>query len=103
LIHYFFVDFNNEGQYYRVGVDTAETKEVVEKYLQGFSQDVRYQRSQAERTRKDNGTRKTPVGVICHCRHCLDKINTFTKRKLNAQADSRHTTFQWDMAYEQAC
>lgn len=88
------MDFNDKGYYYCIGVDSAENKEVVEEYLQRFSQDVRYHKSQEERTRKDKGNRKTPVGVICYCKYCYNKTNTFTKSKSTIQADSRHLNYQ---------
>ena len=92
MIYYFVVDFNNEGHYYRVGIETNDSKEVVEKYLQRFSHDVRFQKEQSDRTRKDKGQRKTPVGVICFCKYQLDKYNTFTKGIIRAGIDTRHTS-----------
>lgn len=96
------MDFNDAGHYYRIGVDTAESKEVVEAYLQRFSQDVRYHKSQEKRTRKDKGNRKTSVGVICYCKYCYDKINTFNKSTSTIQADSRHLNCQ-EVLDGQAC
>jgi len=91
LIYYFLVDFNNKGHYYKFGIETDESKEVVEKYLQGFSHDVRFLKEQKERTRKDRGDRLCPVGVICFCKYQYDKYNTFLKNVTKSNIDNRHT------------
>lgn len=92
-VHYFFVDFNDEGNVYRVGIE-CEKKIVAERYLQQYSKDVRYHKSD-EIGKRDIGNRKVSIGTIRYCKYIGDKLSTFyvRERVKRTPPDSRHTVF----------
>ena len=92
-VHFFFVDMNDSGFMYRIGVE-CEEKIVAERYLQEYSNDVRYHKSK-EKGNRDKGNKKIPIGTIRYCKYIGDKISTFlTKsRFVNAKADSRQVVY----------
>lgn len=79
----------SSGEVFTIGIETEEARDVVERYLHQFSNDVRYCKTSERKHRKEKGKRKTPVGVICSCVHRLDKINTFSLMRLKG-FDIRH-------------
>lgn len=68
------VDFNDEGDFYRLTIET-ENKHRLFEYLTSLSNDVRYIEDKEERGRKDTGCRVLPDGsTILRCQWFGSKI-----------------------------
>lgn len=67
-VHYFTINYANEGEKYLLGID-AQSQEEVQKYLSQYSIDVIYVRSKEARGKRDNGVRKCEIGTIVYCKH----------------------------------
>lgn len=98
MIQEFLVDYN--GEYYVVAVETNNSLEEVQSFLEEYSNDVRFWNTVETRRRNDKGNRKVSCGIICNCRYFGSKIghNTkFTERKLGriqrTPLDRRHILF----------
>lgn len=89
MIYFFFVDFNDCGDYYRVGIE-AVNKEVAEGYLQTYSKDVRFHKENKKRTKRDMGNRRIPNGTIVYCKFATSKISTFSSKIKKCSPDPRH-------------
>ena len=89
MVHYFLVDFNNDGAYYRVGLLTMLGKKDVESYWQGYSRDVRFLCTKEEPNVHSRGVRETPVGIICSCKFFCQKYEPFRQTRIFADVDSR--------------
>lgn len=82
--------------------DTRQTRDLVTRYLQSVSRDVRYLGSD-KRLKKPNKTCRTVVFSgeelkIVACSWCRDKISTFVKSK-DYHSDSRSTVSESDDSY----
>jgi hypothetical protein len=76
--HVLLVDFNDEGQMYRVTIEG--NKVAILEYFYGLSSDVRFVKTTTKH-RNDKGCRKIPCGTIVACTWECDKMSTFNNYK----------------------
>ena len=89
MVHYFLVDLNDGGAYYRIGIVSDFEKEDVETFWQQYSKDVRFLCTKAEPSARSKGVREIPVGVICSCKFFCNKYEPFRQYRIFAEVDSR--------------
>ena len=77
MLRIFDIDQNNEGQLYRITIESECTVDEIKRYFLQYSNDVRYVKAKASKSKTDIGSRKTPVGIIVGCTHSKNKIDTW--------------------------
>lgn len=93
MVHFFLVDLNNDGAYYRIGVVSSKEKEEVEEFWHGYSNDVRFLCTKDFPNARQRGVRVIPVGVICSCKFFCNKYEPFRQIRIFADVDSRMEVF----------
>lgn len=91
IVHYFLVDYNNDGYMYRFAIE-GELEEV-KNFLYSRSNHVVYIKSELEPHRKERGGRKIGNFIIRSCRFMFDKISTFNHARIKSM-DERHTILE---------
>lgn len=77
-VHVLLVDFNDEGQLFRVTIEG--NKEEILSYFYDLSNDVRFVKT-ANKHRNDKGCRVLPCGIVRACTWECNKYDTFSNYK----------------------
>lgn len=91
MIHYIYVDLNNDGELYSVGIQTSVSKDVVLEHFYKTSQEVIYVRTKDEDKKLTGIERKLPFGgYIVSCKFHCDRCQSLERSKRIVLHDARY-------------